>query len=95
MAGLIDRAAVARLLGIRLEKLYRCINRLRRNPANPFPSPVLGRGAGARWNPGDIQRWIEAGGEHGAAIHLGGPERDHWADLLDDRARHLAPKRER
>ncbi|MBF0391207.1 MAG: hypothetical protein HQL38_00870 [Alphaproteobacteria bacterium] len=95
LAVLIDRAAVARLLGIRLKKLYRCIGRLRRNPANPFPPPVLGRGAGARWNPRDVQRWIEAGGEFAEALELGCAERDDWAERLDDRARRLAQRRER
>lgn len=64
---LIDRAGVALMLGITVEKFYRRYAELRANPANPFPGPALGNQSGARWDPLAIERWIDAGGEHGTA----------------------------
>lgn len=61
---LIDRAGVARKLGITVEKFYTRYPKLLALPNNPFPGPVLGNLSGARWDPRAIDRWIEAGGEH-------------------------------
>lgn len=78
---LIDRAAVARMLGMTVEKFYRRYPELRANAINPFPGPVLGNQSGARWSPTAIAKWIEAGGEH--ATQPPGPTSPGTSDSAD------------
>ena len=105
MADLIDRAAVARKLGMTVEKFYRRQTELMANPINPFPGPVLGAMSGARWNPTAIDRWIDAGGEHATAppgVRCLGPitqiaafppdPDDDWGALLDANAKLMAAR---
>ncbi len=84
---LIDRGGVAEMLGVTREKLYRRLGEWSHHPANPFPAPVLGRGAGARWDPRAIDRWVAAGGEHATApAGMAADTEDEWAARLDGRA---------
>jgi len=53
---LLDRAGVARKLGMTVETLYR---RLAELEADGFPKPVHGRMSGARWDPVAIDRWLD------------------------------------
>ena len=62
---LMDRAAVAAMIGMTLKRFYRRYPVLRRLARNPFPPPAQGNQRGARWDPRAILRWVDAGGEHG------------------------------
>ena len=93
---LIDRAGVARMLGITVEVFYRRYRDLLAVSANPFPGPVMGRMSGSRWDPAAIAKWIAAGGEFAdAAAPAAMPappafaDNDAYADLLDRRAARL------
>ncbi len=88
---LIDRAQVARKLGITVEKFYCRYAALRAHPVNPFPSPVLGDRAGSRWNPAEIDAWIIAGGER-ATLPPAGQNADMAGDIDNDTAARLDRK---
>jgi len=97
MADLITRAALARMLGLTVEKLYKRQKELEANPVNPLPGPVLGNMSGARWDPAAIERWIAAGGEHAPAnpattapLASAKASVEDWGAQLDSNARRLA-----
>jgi len=76
---LLDRAGVARKLGISVERLYRHLRQLERDG---FPAPVFGRMSGARWDSVAIDRWLDMklpGSPPAAGDH------DDWAERLDGR----------
>jgi len=82
---LLDRAAVARRLGISVERLYR---QRRALEADGFPAPAFGRMSGERWDPAAIDRWLDA--KLPPAKTAGFPNcdsgtEDDWADRLDGR----------
>lgn len=80
---LLDRAGVARKLGITVEKFYRNRPELE---ADGFPRPVLGNMSGARWDPAAIDRWLDSKIAQGApAIAAGGT-----VDIADDLDRNAA-----
>ena len=82
---LLDRAGVARRLGISVESLYRKLPELY---AQGFPKQALGRMSGARWDPAAIDRWLDAKITAGASSNNAKPnqtESDPWADRLDNR----------
>lgn len=54
---LLDRPAVARKLGLTVERFYIKYAELR---ADGFPLPALGSGRGARWDPRAIDAWLDA-----------------------------------
>lgn len=82
---LLDRPAVARKLGISVERFYR--NR-RQLEADGFPRPAFGRMSGERWDPVAIDRWLDGKlpGGASAAITSGQDDGDEWAIRLDRRA---------
>jgi predicted DNA-binding transcriptional regulator AlpA len=90
---LIDRAALARKLGIEVETLYRDLPRM--IATKRFPAPAWGNGRGARWDPVAIDRWLDAklpDGTNSNAVPNtdGATTPGNVADLLAARAAKLA-----
>ncbi|HSV29618.1 MAG TPA: hypothetical protein VLL76_08660 [Candidatus Omnitrophota bacterium] len=92
---LIDRAAVARMLGMTVEKFYKRYADLHAHKTNPFPGPVLGSMSGSRWDPLAITRWIDAGGEHPPPPTSPPPAPAGAATPDSDRERRKAERRRR
>lgn len=84
---LLNRPAVARRLGISVERFYR--NR-RELEAAGFPKPAFGRMSGERWDPLAIDRWLDAkmrstSPAAPAPAKSGQDQDDEWAAKLDGR----------
>ena len=85
---LLDRAGVARKLGVTVEWLYRNLGPL---TIDGFPRPAFGRMSGARWDSAAIDRWLDAKlPPTGGPAPSGAGAADAWADALDARAADLA-----
>lgn len=84
---LLDRAAVARRLGISVEVFYRNQRTLF---ADGFPQPALGRMSGARWDPVAIDRWLDSKIASPAAATPADDDLDRWGAALDASADRLA-----
>jgi hypothetical protein len=91
MSALIDRPAMARHLGVSIEKLYRELGDWMNAPINPFPKPILGRMRGERWSLQAIDRWIENGGFNAApGAGTTTSQETNWAAQLDANADQIA-----
>jgi len=89
---LLDRSAVARKLGITVEKFYRQRPDLE---AEGFPAPAIGRMSGARWDPVAIDRWLDRKLSTPAPAASGAGKVEDWGAELDRNAAALAAGRRR
>lgn len=85
---LLNRAQVARRLGITVERFYHKTAEL---AADGFPAPAHGRGVGARWDPVAIDRWLDRKipKDRGDQVQGAAPDDDYFAALLDRNAERL------
>jgi predicted DNA-binding transcriptional regulator AlpA len=84
---LLDRAQVAKRLGLTVETFYRNSATLR---ADGFPEPTLGRLSGARWDPAAIDAWLDHKIQTVVRTDPADTaEAERWAARLDDNVDHL------
>lgn len=93
---LLDRAGVARKLGISVEQAYRHLPGM--IAAQGFPRPVWGNARGARWDPVAIDRWLDsrltpAANSNAPATEAAAANPDAVDALLDSRAAKLARRK--
>lgn len=91
---LLNRAQVARRLGLSIEQLYRNLKSLE---ADGFPKAALGTMSGARWDPAAIDTWLDRKIQTVVRIEGTPPkfqidptDDEQWAALLDGNADQLA-----